>query len=237
MAKTKIEWTETTWNPVTGCTKLSSGCKHCYAEVMSRRLKAMGQPKYKNGFKLTLHPAVLNEPFTWKKSRMVFVNSMSDLFHEEVPVDFIKKVFSVVRQNPQHVFQILTKRAERLLELEKAGELDWPHNLWMGVTVEDETVTGRIDCLRQTGAKVKFLSCEPLLTPLNNLNLSEIDWMIVGGESGRNPRPMKEEWAIDLKEQCKKTKTAFFFKQWGGTNKKKAGKKLEGKEYLEMPLT
>ncbi|HQO09067.1 MAG TPA: phage Gp37/Gp68 family protein [Clostridiales bacterium] len=235
MATTKIEWTESTWNPITGCTKLSAGCKFCYAEVMARRLKAMGQPKYKDGFKLTLHPDTLTEPYTWKKPKMIFVNSMSDLFHKDVPVDYIQKIFKVIKDNPQHVFQILTKRADILRYYDSEGWLDWPHNLWMGVTVEDSTVTSRIDCLRKTKARVKFLSCEPLLSSLPELNLQAIDWVIVGGESGRTPRPIKEEWIIEIKEQCEKAGTAFYFKQWGGTNKKEAGRLLQGKRYDQMP--
>ncbi|MFH2141520.1 MAG: phage Gp37/Gp68 family protein [Bacteroidota bacterium] len=236
MAQTKIEWTESTWNPITGCTKISSGCKFCYAEIMTRRLKAMRQEKYKNGFNLTLHPEVLNEPYTWKKGKMVFVNSMSDLFHKDVPVEYIQKVFKVIKENPHHVFQVLTKRADVLRYYDSEGWLDWPHNLWMGVTVENKDVLNRIDNLRNTGARVKFLSCEPLLSPLYNMNLQEIDWVIVGGESGRTPRPMKEEWVIDIKDQCQNSDTAFYFKQWGGTNKKKAGSALKGKVYKEMPV-
>jgi len=237
MARTKIEWTENTWNPVTGCTKISSGCKFCYAEVMARRLKAMGQEKYRNGFKLTLHPETLQEPYFWKKPRMIFVNSMSDLFHKDIPIDYIQKVFKVIKENPQHVFQVLTKRAEILRYYDSEGWLEWPHNLWMGVTIENEAVLNRVDHLRNTGARIKFLSCEPLLSPLNNLNLKGIDWVIVGGESGRTPRPMKEEWVIDIKEQCKNANVAFYFKQWGGTNKKKNGRTLKGEKYEMMPET
>jgi len=236
MATTKIEWTESTWNPITGCTKISSGCKFCYAEVMARRLKAMGQEKYKNGFELALHPDALNEPYTWKKGKMIFVNSMSDLFHKEIQIEYIQKIFRVIKENPQHVFQILTKRADVLRYYDSEGWLEWPHNLWMGVTVESNEVMHRIDNLKSTGARVKFLSCEPLLTSLPELNLQGIDWVIVGGESGRTPRPIKEEWVIDIKEQCLKMNVAFYFKQWGGTNKKKAGKMLEGKVYKEMPV-
>jgi protein gp37 len=235
MARTKIEWTESTWNPITGCTKISSGCKNCYAEVMTRRLKAMGQEKYQNGFNLSLHPETLKEPYTWKKPRVIFVNSMSDLFHKDIPVQYIIDVFRVMKDNPHHVFQILTKRADLLLFYDKEGFLEWTHNIWMGVTVEDNTVTKRIDLLRQTGAKIKFLSCEPLLTVLPEINLKDIDWVIVGGESGRTPRPIKEEWVIDIKEQCLKANVSFYFKQWGGTNKKKNGKSLRGKQYSEMP--
>jgi len=235
MAKTKIEWTESTWNPITGCTKISTGCKFCYAEVMARRLKAMGQEKYKNGFELTLHPETLQEPYTWKKGKMIFVNSMSDLFHKEIPIKYIQQIFKVIKDNPQHVFQVLTKRADVLRYYDSEGWLDWPHNLWMGVTVENSSLIERIDLLSQTGARVKFLSCEPLLSSLSDLNLQGIDWVIVGGESGRTPRPIKEEWVIDIKEQCQAAKVAFYFKQWGGTNKKKAGKILEGKFYNQMP--
>jgi protein gp37 len=235
MARTKIEWTESTWNPITGCTKISSGCKNCYAEVMTRRLQAMGQEKYLNGFNLTLHPETLNEPYIWKKPRVIFVNSMSDLFHKDIPIQYIIDVFRVMKENPHHVFQILTKRADLLLYYDKEGYLEWKHNIWMGVTVEDDTVTNRIDLLSQTGAKIKFLSCEPLLTALPEMNLKSIDWVIVGGESGRTPRPIKEEWVIDIKDQCQKDNVAFYFKQWGGINKKKNGKILDGKQYTEMP--
>ena len=237
MATTKIEWTESTWNPITGCTKISSGCKFCYAEVMAKRLKAMGQEKYKNGFELTLHPDVLNEPYTWKKGKMIFVNSMSDLFHKDIPIEYIQQIFKVIKENPHHVFQVLTKRADILRYYDSEGWLEWPHNLWMGVTVENDEVTHRIENLRKTSARVKFLSCEPLLSSLPDMNLQGIDWVIVGGESGRTPRPIKEEWVLDIKEQCHTANTAFYFKQWGGTNKKKAGKMLEGRVYNEMPVT
>jgi protein gp37 len=236
MSTTKIEWTESTWNPITGCTKISSGCKFCYAEVMAKRLQAMRQEKYINGFELTLHPEVLKEPKSWKKGRMIFVNSMSDLFHKDVPIEYIQQIFQVIKENPRHVFQVLTKRADVLRYYDSEGWLEWPHNLWMGVTVEDSTVTKRIDLLRKTGARVKFLSCEPLLTSLPEMNLEGIDWVIVGGESGRTPRPINEEWVIDIKEQCQKANVAFYFKQWGGTNKKKNGSVLSGKLYKEMPV-
>lgn len=235
MAATKIEWTESTWNPITGCDKVSEGCKFCYAEVMARRLKAMGQDKYRNGFRLTLHPETLSKPYKWKKPRMVFVNSMSDLFHKDVPIDFIQRIFKVIRENRQHIFQVLTKRDDILGFYDAKGLLDWPPNLWMGVTVENIEVMSRIDNLRKTGAKIKFISCEPLLSELPELNLNGIDWVIAGGESGRTPRPMKEEWIMNLKEQCRKAKTAFYFKQWGGTNRKKNGRLLNGKIYAEMP--
>ena len=192
MAQTKIEWTEMTWNPVTGCDKISSGCKHCYAEAMAKRLQAMGQEKYKDGFKLTLHPEALFEPYKWRKSKVIFVNSMGDLFHKDIPVSYIKKVFRVMKENPQHVFQVLTKRADLLRYYDSEGWLEWSHNIWMGVTVENTSVTNRINLLRGTNAKVKFLSCEPLLSALSNMNLKAIDWVIVGGESGRTPRQLKK---------------------------------------------
>lgn len=234
MAQTSIEWTELTWNPVTGCTKISAGCKFCYAEVMTKRLKAMGVEKYQAGFKkVRIHEDSLSIPYTWKKSKVVFVNSMSDLFHKDVPLEFIQKVFQVMKDNGQHVFQVLTKRADRLAEISHL--LPWAHNIWMGVSVEDDRVLDRIDFLRQTSARVKFLSCEPLIGPLPNLNLSGIDWVIVGGESGHKPRPMDPEWVLDIQEQCQAAKVAFFFKQWGGKNKKKAGRELNGQTYDEMP--
>jgi protein gp37 len=220
MAKSSIEWTEMTWNPTTGCNKVSAGCKFCYAEVMAKRLKAMGVEKYSNGFELAMHEDELKTPYTWKKSKMVFVNSMSDLFHKDVPIEFIQKVFRVMKENPQHVFQILTKRADVLLYYDKEGLLDWSHNIWMGVSVENKTFLKRIDLLRQTNARTKFLSCEPLIGPLPNMNLKGIDWVIVGGESGRTPRPMKKEWVIDIKEQCQNSDVAFFF-QTMGRNKQK----------------
>jgi len=235
MAQSSIEWTEMTWNPVTGCDKISAGCKFCYAEVMAKRLKAMGVEKYQNEFKLTIHEDELATPYTWKKSKVVFVNSMSDLFHKDVPIEFIQKVFRVMKENPQHVFQVLTKRADVMLYYDKEGWLDWSHNIWMCVSVEYEKAMKRIDLLRQSNARTKFLSCEPLIGPLPKLNLKKIDWVIVGGESGRKPRPMKKEWVLDIKQQCEKMDVAFFFKQWGGTNKKKTGNLLDGKKNLEMP--
>jgi protein gp37 len=233
MAQSSIEWTEMTWNPTTGCSKISAGCKFCYAEVMSKRLQAMGIEKYKDNFEVRTHEDALKIPYTWKQSKVVFVNSMSDLFHEEVPIEFIKKVFVVMNENPQHVFQVLTKRAERLFELHK--ELRWTHNIWMGVSVENYKVTKRIDFLSKTNAKVKFLSCEPLIGPLPKLKLKKIDWVIVGGESGHTPRPMDADWVLDIQKQCKETDVAFFFKQWGGKNKKASGRLLNGKTYDEMP--
>lgn len=235
MAQSTIEWTELTWNPTTGCDKISAGCKFCYAEVMSRRLKAMGVDKYKDNFAVREHASALNDPYQWKKPKVVFVNSMSDLFHEKVSVEFIQKVFAVMNDT-EHVYQVLTKRADRLLELDRQGLLDWGHNIWMGASVEDARVMHRIDSLRQTGARVKFLSCEPLIGPLPNMNLTGIDWVIVGGESGRKPRPMDADWVLDIKDQCEAQRAKFFFKQWGGTNKKKAGRSIAGRTYDEMPV-
>lgn len=235
MAQSSIEWTDMTWNPTTGCSKISAGCKNCYAEVMTRRLQAMGVEKYDQGFSIRTHEKDLELPYQWKKPRVVFVNSMSDLFHKKVPVSFIQKVFQVMRDNPQHVFQVLTKRSDLLLQYDREGLLDWSYNIWMGVSVEDEKVIHRIDDLRNTKARTKFLSCEPLIGPLPNMNLKGIDWVIVGGESGRKPRPMQSEWVFEIKRQCQTAKVAFFFKQWGGTNKKKAGRLLDGKTWDEMP--
>lgn len=233
MAQSAIEWTESTWNPVTGCTKISPGCKYCYAEVMARRLKAMGQTNYRNGFQLTLQEHMLERPLLWKKPQIIFVNSMSDLFHKDVPLDFIQQVFGVMRRANWHQFQVLTKRAERLEEVSPA--IDWPGNVWMGVSVENEDYSFRIDHLRRTGAVVKFLSLEPLLGPLPNLDLASIDWVIVGGESGRQPRPIREEWVLEIRDQCRTAGVPFFFKQWGGTNKKKSGRLLRGRTWDEMP--
>jgi protein gp37 len=228
-----IEWTETTWNPVTGCTKVSAGCKNCYAERMARRLKAMGQPNYVNGFELTVHPHMLDRPITWKKPQMIFVNSMSDLFHVDVPTDFIQDVFDVMRQASWHTFQVLTKRAERLLDLDE--RLRWPPNVWMGVSVETCNYTERIGLLRETHARVKFLSLEPLIGPLPDLQLQNIDWVIVGGESGPGARPMARAWVTSIRDQCLAAEVPFFFKQWGGTRKKKRGRVLEGRFWNQMP--
>lgn len=235
MAQSSIEWTQMTWNPTTGCDKLSAGCKFCYAEVMAKRLKAMGIEKYEDEFKLRIHEDELMKPYSWKKSKIVFVNSMSDLFHSKVPVSFIQKVFKVMNDNPQHIFQVLTKRADLLNEYDNQGLLSWSSNIWMGVSVENNKVLERIELLRNTGAETKFLSCEPLIGPLGKMNLEAINWVIVGGESGRKPRVMAEEWAIDIKNQCQKANVHFFFKQWGGVNKKKAGRLLEGKIWNQMP--
>ena len=234
MSQSSIEWTQMTWNPTSGCNKISAGCKFCYAEVMAKRLKAMGIDKYKNGFKLAIHESDLNIPYSWKSSKIVFVNSMSDLFHKDVPLEFIKKVFRVMNDNSQHTFQVLTKRSDMVLKYD--SELNWTSNIWMGVSIEDDRVVNRLEDLKKTSAQIKFLSCEPLIGPLPNLNLTNIDWVIVGGESGRGKiRPMKPEWVLDIKAQCRDQKVAFFFKQWGGTNKKKAGRLLRGRTYDEMP--
>lgn len=230
---TSIEWTEMTWNPVTGCVKVSQGCKHCYAERMAKRLKAMGSARYEDGFKPTLHPDLVDVPRKWKKPRTVFVNSMSDLFQEAVPLEFIQSVFKTMVECPQHTFQILTKRAERLLEL--SPHLPWPKNVWMGVSVEDGRVVDRVRLLAQTSAKVKFLSCEPLIGPLDSLPLENINWVIVGGESGKGARPMKEEWVHSIHRQCLDARVAFFFKQWGGVRKDRTGRTLNGRTYDEMP--
>ena len=229
-----IEWTESTWNPMTGCTKISLGCKNCYAERLAKRLQAMGQPNYKNGFQLAIHPHMLNLPLTWKKPQMIFVNSMSDIFHEDAPADFIKSIFNVMAKARWHIFQVLTKRSERLLEF--TNDLRWESNIWMGVTVESAEYVYRIEHLRKSPAKVKLLSLEPLLGPLNGLNLDGINWVIVGGESGPRARIMRKEWVFDIKDQCERANIPFFFKQWGGTNKKKSGRLLEGRTWDDMPL-
>lgn len=233
MAQSKIEWTDATWNPTTGCTKISAGCKHCYAEKMAQRLQHMGVEKYAKGFALALHEESLDAPLRWSKPRTIFVNSMSDLFHQEVPDDFIFRVFRTMGQCPKHRFQVLTKRAGRLEEL--ATQLPWPSNVWMGVSVEESSQMARIESLRKTGAKVKFLSIEPLIGPISNLRLAGIDWVIVGGESGAGARPMDPSWVLDILEQCESAGVPFFFKQWGGKNKKKAGRLLNGRTYDAMP--
>ncbi len=233
MKKSRIEWTESTWNPVTGCTKTSEGCKNCYAERMAKRLKAMGQQNYINGFEVTCHLHMLETPLRWKKPNMIFVNSMSDLFHENVPIDFIKLVFGVMHLADQHIYQILTKRTKRLLELSK--KLKWENHIWMGVTVENSSTKTRIECLKKSSAKVKFLSLEPLLGPLDKLNLKNIDWVIVGGESGPQARPIKADWVREIRDQCLEQNIPFFFKQWGGVQKKKNGRILDGTTWDEMP--
>lgn len=233
VARSSIEWTDMTWNPVTGCTKVSSGCKNCYAERMARRLQAMGQPNYRKGFQVTLHPHALEKPLELKRPQVIFVNSMSDLFHEAIPESFIQQVFEVMRRASWHHFQVLTKRAARLSEL--APRIDWPANVWMGVSVEDKHNIQRIDHLREVGASLKFLSLEPLIGPLPGLHLAGIDWVIVGGESGPRSRPIKEEWVLEIRDRCLEAGLPFFFKQWGGFHKKKAGRLLEGRTWDDMP--
>lgn len=234
-ARSSIEWTESTWNPLTGCTKISPGCKHCYAERMARRLKAMGQPNYADGFNLTLHESALGLPLRWSKPQNVFVNSMSDLFHERVPLEFIVRVFDVMRRASRHRFQVLTKRSGRLAEVKPL--LPWPTNVWMGVSVESQEYAFRIDHLRSTPAAVKFLSLEPLLGPLPDLDLQGIDWVIVGGESGPGARLLDPDWVRDLRDQCTRCAVPFFFKQWGGTDRKKSGRILEGRTWDQMPAS
>ncbi|MDD3946155.1 MAG: phage Gp37/Gp68 family protein [Bacteroidales bacterium] len=243
MSNTKIEWTDSTWNPVTGCTKVSAGCQHCYAETMARRLTAMGVAKYANGFKVTVHEKSLNEPIKWRKHRNIFVCSMSDLFHEEVPFDFVDKVMAIIEKTPRHSYQILTKRAERMAEYFKTHNI--PANVWLGVTVDVAQCKERIEFLRRVkGSNIKFLSCEPLLEDLGPLNLDGIDWIIVGGESGNQARPMKKEWAISIKEQCDAVGKSFFFKQWGTwgadgikRSKGKNGKELDGEILHSIPAS
>jgi protein gp37 len=229
-----IEWTEATWNPVTGCTKVSPGCKHCYAERMAKRLQAMGQANYARGFELTLQPHMLELPLRWKQPQTIFVNSMSDLFHAGVPLAYVRRVFDVMARAHWHRFQVLTKRADRLVEL--SLRLSWPPNVWMGVSVESARYRSRIDRLRATGARLKFLSLEPLLGPLSDLDLTGIDWVIVGGESGPGARPMDPAWVLELRDQCHRARVPFFFKQWGGANKKRTGRTLEGRVWDEMPV-
>ncbi len=233
MATTKIEWTNKTWNPVTGCTKISDGCINCYAKKMAIRLKAMGQIKYKNGFNLTLQPEYLDEPLRWRKSQMIFVCSMSDLFHKDIPSDYILEVFKIMNKAYWHTFQILTKRPERLVEL--SNNINWTDNIWAGVTVESNKYINRIDELVKIPSKIRYLSLEPLLSDIPNLSLNKIDWIIVGGESGIGARPMKLDWVRSIRDQCLKANVPFFFKQWGGTNKKETGRELDGKIYNEMP--
>lgn len=238
----QIEWTDATWNPVTGCDRVAAGCDNCYALALAKRLKAMGAVKYQNdgdprtsgpGFGVTVHPESLRQPYTWRTPRTVFVNSMSDLFHAKVSIDFIRDVFDVIRDTPQHTYQVLTKRAHRLARL--AAQLDWPNNLWMGVSVESADVVGRIDDLRKVPAATRFLSCEPLLTALPHLDLHGIDWVIAGGESGPNARPMDPSWVEDIRDQCSMAGVAFFFKQWGGRTPKANGRELDGRTWDEMP--
>jgi protein gp37 len=233
MARSAIEWTESTWNPVTGCDKISPGCKHCYAERMALRLQGMGQANYRRGFELTLQPAMLDRPLAWRRAQMIFVNSMSDLFHDGVPLAFIGRAFEVMERASWHTFQVLTKRADRLEAV--AGDLPWPPNVRMGVSVERQDYAFRIEHLRRTPAAIKFLSLEPLLGPLSRLDLCGIDWVIVGGESGPRARPLDASWVLDIKDQCRGAGVPFFFKQWGGRNKMAAGRLLDGRTWDEMP--
>ena len=230
----KIEWTEATWNPVTGCTKVSPGCKNCYAERMSKRLKAMGVSQYRNGFALTLQDDVVELPLRWKKPRIIFVNSMSDLFQEGIPLKFIQRVFTVMQESPQHQFQVLTKRPE--LALAYAEDLPWPSNVWLGTSVENQDYVDRVRTLQRIPAKTRFLSVEPLLGPIARLPLAKIHWVIVGGESGPGARPMKEEWVLKIRDRCLRQGVPFFFKQWGGVNKKRTGRELEGTTWDDMPF-
>jgi protein gp37 len=231
--RSSIEWTESTWNPSTGCDAISPGCENCYAERMSQRLKAMGQHKYRNGFRLTTHPNTLDLPLRWKKPQRIFVNSMSDLFHDQVPIEYVQRVFSTMRRAHWHQFQVLTKRSGRLLAFDE--QIDWPPNVWMGVSVESAAYKSRIGHLRKTGAAVKFLSLEPLIGDLGTLDLGNIDWVIVGGESGPGARPMEKTWVDGIFRQCLAYDVPFFFKQWGGVQKKRAGRNLNGRTYDEMP--
>ena len=233
MAQSKIEWTEETWNPITGCTKCSEGCKHCYAAVFARRLQAMGNPRYINGFNVTIHEDLFDRPFQWARPKLVFVNSMSDLFHESIPDEVILRLFETMNKATQHTFQILTKRAQRLTEL--SSSIVWTKNIWMGVSVENSSSIFRCEELKKTGAHIKFISAEPLLESISTIDLTGIDWLIVGGESGAGSRPMKEAWVLELQELAKQAGTAFFFKQWGGFNKKKNGKLLGGKIVQAYP--
>jgi protein gp37 len=242
-ARSSIEWTETTWNPTTGCDKVSTGCDNCYALALAKRLKAMGSAKYQTdgdprtsgpGFGVATHLPSLAEPFRWRDPRLVFVNSMSDLFHAKVPLDFIKRVFDVMAETPRHTYQILTKRALRLRRI--APKLSWPDNVWIGTSVEDQDAASRIADLAEVPAAVRFLSCEPLIGPLSNIDLTHIDWMIVGGESGPNARPIAEDWVINLREQCQTANVPFFFKQWGGRTPKAGGRLLQGRTWDEMPV-
>jgi protein gp37 len=233
MAASTIEWTEATWNPTTGCSKVSQGCKFCYAEVMSKRLRSMGVEKYSDGFEIAMHEEELMRPFSWKKPKLVFVNSMSDLFHESVTDEFIHKVFDTMCSNSKHTFQILTKRTQRLAEM--SSDLRWEKNIWIGTSIENQHVAGRLSDLKRVPAAIRFLSCEPLLGPLEDLDLTGVNWLIAGGESGPKARPMKEKWVLSLKDQCMEHGVKFFFKQWGGKNKKRAGRVLQGQTYDEMP--
>lgn len=230
-----IEWTEATWNPVTGCTKVSAGCKNCYAERMAKRLQAMGTPQYANGFQLTPQPGMLELPLRWKKPRTIFVNSMSDLFHKELPIHYIQQVFDVMNRCPQHTFQVLTKRPE--IALAHSPYLEWSPNIWMGTSVENALVIHRISSLTQIPAHIRFLSLEPLIGPLPKIPLNNLHWVIAGGESGPGSRPMNPDWVRQIRNQCLANGVAFFFKQWGGVQKSKTGRELDGRTWDEMPAT
>ena len=232
---TKIEWTEETWNPITGCTKYSAGCEHCYAATFARRLKAMGNKRYINGFDVTVHRDLFTKPLEWKKSKMIFVNSMSDLFHENVSDEDILSIFDTMNKAKNHIFQVLTKRAQRLVKL--SPQIVWTDNIWMGVSVENKSTIYRCEELKKTGAKIKFVSAEPLLESISEIDLAGIDWLIVGGESGPKSRKMDESWVVELRNLAQDNNIPFFFKQWGGTNKKKSGSLLQGKQYKQYPKT
>ena len=232
-AKSSIEWTDSTWNPTTGCTKISPGCANCYAERMARRLQAMGQPNYANGFQVTTHPHMLRKPLEWQRPQLIFVNSMSDLFHREVPDAFIRDVFRVMGQADWHLFQMLTKRSERLATM--AASLPWPEHIWAGVSVENQDYVWRMDYLREVLAAVRFVSFEPLIGPIRDLDLNGINWVIVGGESGPGARSMEQDWVLEIRDQCLAAGVPFFFKQWGGVRKKDAGRLLDGRTWDEMP--
>lgn len=228
-----IEWTDATWNPVTGCTKISIGCQNCYAERLAKRLQAMGNPRYSEGFKLRIHEDLIDLPSRWKKPKMVFVNSMSDLFHEDIPEQFINDVFNTMKNNYHHIFQVLTKRSNRLQIIPPKL---WDDNIWMGITIEAEEYLFRVEELRQTGARTRFISFEPLLDRIPEFNMSGIDWVIVGGETGPNARPMKKEWAIEIRNRCIEQNIPFFFKQWGGIRSKQEGRILEGEVWEQYPM-
>lgn len=230
---TKIEWTEETWNPITGCTKCSAGCEHCYAATFARRLQAMGMSRYRNGFEITIHRDLFQKPLEWKKSKMIFVNSMSDLFHEDISKKDILAIFDTMNKAKHHTFQVLTKRSKRLLELSE--NIKWTNNIWMGVSIENKATISRAEDLKQTGAQIKFISAEPLLESISEIDLNKIDWLIVGGESGPQCRPMAEAWVLELRDLAKQTNTTFFFKQWGGLRKKNNGSELQGEYYKEYP--
>lgn len=232
-SNSSIEWTESTWNPVTGCTKISEGCRNCYAARMAHRLHAMGNPRYANKFDVTLHEDLVDLPLLWRTPKRIFVNSMSDLYHNDVPIEFIRNVFETMAAAHWHTFQILTKRPDRLVQI--AEELPWPPNVWQGVSVEDQRVAHRISKLRQVPAQIRFLSVEPLIGPLYNMDLTGIHWVIVGGESGPGARPMEAEWVKDIRDQCRNSNVAFFFKQWGGVRKHVTGRELDGRTWDEYP--